>query len=610
MSSVSGGSFQPRVAVAIDFGTHGSGWAWAPVSSLMDRPENRTIVYNDYTTSPNVRYPKDLTAVLVDQDREAIEFGHKARRTWLREIKRGNPRRLGYAIQFKMALRADAPESEVARFYGSLTAAGHADVLALVADMLRHLRSDALENIRATGHLGVSYTEDDIRWCITVPAIWRDPEKDLMRKAALSAGFPADEERLLLVSEPEAASVYCALAAGTELGPTRAAGHLNVGVTDSRRFLVVDCGGGTVDITGYQIRPEGVGDNRLKEIGIADGGAYGSAYINNAFVQQVLADRFGPRLLKELLDRLPDEMAALEDLWESEKVDLVSATHSGGTPYFVESAYIQVPGRIWESLDEETKDRLTDQAAGEDYMIVVSKDEITALFETVVPQTLAAIERERGEMLDDGPEAGAEQVLIVGGFARSAYLRDRIAQRFGDEVRVLVGRDPAVAVLAGAVHFAYDPSIIWGRRSKYTYGYGCSMAFREGIDPGTKRYVDPDGEVRCDKRFGVMARRGQFIPVDDTEKRRVRIPRKETRGTWEVGLYATYAGDPEYIDEEGCQRLGTVVADISGQVGTERWVEVHFAFGRSQIEAEILNPFNGARKPAKIEFEDIYGRGR
>ena len=69
-------------------------------------------------------------------------------------------------------------------------------------------------------------------YLITVPAIWSDLAKDLTRQAAARAGIPDD--KLFLVTEPEAAALYCATTCE------------EVDLDDGDHFLVCDAGGGTV----------------------------------------------------------------------------------------------------------------------------------------------------------------------------------------------------------------------------------------------------------------------------------------------------------------------------------------------------------------------------
>lgn len=600
----------PKVVVAIDFGTHGSGFAWATVSNLQDITNHRYIAYQDFKGGGgSSSYPKDLTAVLVDGHGTPREFGFKARERWQSELNQGNPSGFGYATRFKMALRADAPPSDVPRYLGSLAGADRQAVRKLIAAYLGNVHRTALKEIEATGYRGIGFTADDIRWCITVPAIWRDSEKRAMREAAAAAGLPTGEERLLLVSEPEAAAVHCALTSGTLLGPQRPESRLDVDTAGSR-FMVVDCGGGTVDITSYQIRTEGVTGDRLAEIGIADGGPLGSAYINQHFVDTVLADRFGAQELKALTASHPREIARLEDRWEEWKVGLHSETAPDGTPTIVTSCDIEVPGRLWEALAPATRQRLTEQAFGDPYHLVVTPEEVVAVHESVVGPILDTIERQRRLVLDGGPVKGVDQIVVVGGFARSTYLRDRIAQRFGGEVRVLMPQDPAVAVLGGAVHFAYDPAVIWGRRSKYTYGYECSMSYRDGVDPKGKRHVTEDGEEMCADRFRVVVKRGETVRVDEVVDTVLRVTPRSSR-VFEIGLFATFSDDPQYTTEDGCEQVGTVTADVTGSIGrhpNERMLDIYYAFGGTEIAVETRDRISDVRRKATIEFTEMYGR--
>jgi len=71
-----------------------------------------------------------------------------------------------------------------------------------------------------------------ISYVITVPAIWKDGAKDLTRQAAVRAGIP--QNRLDLITEPEAAALYCATVCE------------EVDLNDGDCFLICDAGGGTV----------------------------------------------------------------------------------------------------------------------------------------------------------------------------------------------------------------------------------------------------------------------------------------------------------------------------------------------------------------------------
>ena len=147
-------------------------------------------------------------------------------------------------------------------------------------------------------------TDEDIRWVITVPAIWRSSAKQLMREAAYEAGLGSDRlpQQVLISLEPEAASLFCRQLKRHQLKVERPA-ELNLtpssltkpgalkpwsrnlqresmyadavpDVCPGQRYMVVDCGGGTVDITVHQVMD--LDGRHLKELHRATGGPYGS----------------------------------------------------------------------------------------------------------------------------------------------------------------------------------------------------------------------------------------------------------------------------------------------------------------------------------------------
>lgn len=118
---------------------------------------------------------------------------------------------------------------------------------------MRLLREKALEVIRDHG---LSIPEEEIRWCITIPAVVVSVESYdsiLRRMIAEPAGFPAtDRERFIVAVEPEVAALYCYIY-------REGARFWEPG----ERFTIIDAGGGTVDITTFEVRD----DSSLNQIG-------------------------------------------------------------------------------------------------------------------------------------------------------------------------------------------------------------------------------------------------------------------------------------------------------------------------------------------------------
>lgn len=117
-----------------------------------------------------------------------------------------------------------------------------------------------------------------------------------MRKAAYDAGMISGENssKLVLCLEPEAACMACE---DERLADPSAVGNQILKTNDT--FMVLDCGGGTVDITMHRV--EGTKPLQLSEIREPSGGPWGSTYVDAAyerFVQTLIGDaawkRFKP----------------------------------------------------------------------------------------------------------------------------------------------------------------------------------------------------------------------------------------------------------------------------------------------------------------------------
>ncbi|KAJ3161802.1 hypothetical protein HDU86_006573 [Geranomyces michiganensis] len=148
------------------------------------------------------------------------------------------------------------------------------DVLDIVSEYLRELFKALLSKLQV--RFGQSLQPEDIHYCMTVPAIWSETAKQRMRQCAVQAGLISSTEinmpRLTLVLEPEAAAVYCCKRA-TEA-------HMRSGDT----FMVVDAGGGTVDIV-VQKWSAGVANQRLSELARGEGDWCGSTFLDTRFLE-------------------------------------------------------------------------------------------------------------------------------------------------------------------------------------------------------------------------------------------------------------------------------------------------------------------------------------
>ncbi|MDD7942827.1 hypothetical protein PHK61_30875 [Actinomycetospora lutea] len=568
-----------RVVAAIDFGTHGSGFAWSVITDQNRKASSRQIKVRTQWDGQYVASAKNLSAVLFSEDSdERLEaWGFEARRL----VQLHPDFRKRYTQNFKMQLASTSPEVGQEGYSNKPT-----ETITLY---LAELRKAALQDITSAG-----FADDQIRWCLTVPAIWDEAQKETMRTSAVDAGFPEDRRRLILALEPEAAAHHAKIAGLRTAGATggRRASLEAIG----SRFMIADCGGGTVDLTAYRSDR----NSKLVEIGRDFGGPFGSEYLNVAFVDLVLSRRFGSHeFLANVIAEKPSAFAELVAGWERAKLSIDLGEDR--------NVFISIPAAIDRMMADDVRARLAEQQDGIDDHIVLKRAEVELVFETVVPSVLDLVDKQLDEMKRGSPNARNPIIILVGGFGASPYLQARLIEHVSGRAEVLVPPDPAVSVLYGATHFAYDPQTA-ARRSKFTYGCDAAHTFRQGIDLESRSFVGPDGVKRCN-RFSRYVSAGQVVPVDEVVSHEY-MPIWENQKTAPLDIYRTTLTDPIYVTKRTCEKIGSLTVDLTPVLQlpiNRRGGELSMYFGETEIRAVAIVKETGEAIRTTLSFDSKTG---
>eukprot|EP00899_Mesostigma_viride_P011497 jgi/Mesvir1/20348/Mv19935-RA.1 len=297
-----------------------------------------------------------------------------------------------------------------------------------VADYLRGLSGLAMSDIRSK--FGHHVADDDIQWCLTVPAIWDEAAKAAMLRAAAKAGMvkmnttgAGSKHAPLLILEPEAASLY-------------AFNMLRNGDLDHAKVaMVVDAGGGNVDVVVHKLE-SALGDPQMCEVCRGSGDLCGGVFVDKAF-EEYLARRMP--CYAAFKQQHPQQAARLMTDFDRNK-----RTFSGQTG---DAWTLDLPAslsRMWAA------EQGAGSNEGEDFdALEISCDIMKAVFGPVVNRTLHLMEK----MLKDAAASGTpcDTILVGGGLSASPYLFARIKERFGRRVQHIVRppADPDSAVIQG-----------------------------------------------------------------------------------------------------------------------------------------------------------------
>lgn len=568
---------KPRVVVGLDFGTTFSGFAFAHITD-----PDKVYTFFEYPKGKGTEKPycKTLTGSYYKQSGGVWQFkswGYPARAELARDVQALHKFRATgpsndpfqptvgtYLTRFKLHLApADMGASSAKPVPPGLT------VNLLITDYLREMGALILRTLQA--HYGPQLTKQVIQWCVTVPSIWDNAAKAVMQKCMADAGLVSasngSQHPLIMVLEPEAASFSCHKNLGEQT--------LNVG----DELLVADIGGGTADIVVQEVvAVDNTGHYRVREVTTSSGGLCGGTYVDTRFME-FLHSKIGPSL-EECITQNLNVYALLIQEWELRKTSFGDRSTRNETMDF------QLPSKLvaaWENYDIQMR-----RPPRESYdELEISYREMQSIFDPVVDQILQLIARQLSQ-------AGyVKALVVVGGFAGSPYLMDRIKGRFAGIVEHIISPpNPGSAVCQGAVMLALHPQYMISRICKKTYGIEFNPEFDKKLD--LSRYkTKVDGKSRCSKRFEIYVRKGEKLEVDSCISRKFSPLYHGQRAIRFQLFSSTEMVEPRYTDEQGVRKEGEIEIDISMDMALEkaRQVRVSLFFGGStmEVKAEAVN---------------------
>jgi hypothetical protein len=294
----------------------------------------------------------------------------------------------------------------------------------LIVDFLSCLWTYAKEQITREVGLVADLNAADV-W-LTVPAAWDAKGCSIMRDAAINAGLVANafagdtnwRDRLHIITEPEAAAVHCVhLTKLHQLKP-------------SQNFMIVDAGGGTVDLACYKIL------GSLTELAIAEMCARSGANCGSLFLDL----RF-----KELVATLlADHPAHLDPMsltfFMHNFADTDKLTYKGE----------EDDGTMFHFTCFNTEDPHDPSVGLVNGELAVPGNLLRReVFDPVIDQVIGLIENQMRKL-----EQRIDALLLVGGFSGSEYLFKRVDDKFGPYIPVIARpSDADTATCRGAAQY-------------------------------------------------------------------------------------------------------------------------------------------------------------
>ena len=401
-----------------------------------------------------------------------------------------------------------------------------------------------------------------------------------------------EPDKLSLALEPECAAIYCQNMSEQCIAKYCPAQK----PYQSKCYLVVDIGGGTVDISAHRI--SSTPDRHIQVVLPPTGNAFGGSKVNKefeTFLERLIDDKeFSKYLhagdpatnakcfadLNELINRT----------FEDQKIIFGSKGGVGSRivvrlPFtFLEIYKDDIDNGIKRMKDSRLK------LVGQDLRIEYSM--VGNFFEPVVEGVLKCMSQTLTDM-----EANVDTIYLVGGFGGSHYIYKKINEQLENKYRYITPAEPNFAVIRGAVLFRQNPNIVHSRRADATYGVSTNITFDPLIHNPDYKWTDDDGEENCSNLFSTVVERGDLVRTEEVFSK-VFVPSMHSQTSVRLKIYSTFEKDVWYITGKRgrggrvttpveIRKIGEFAVDMPILTGDKkRKIDVTFDFSHTEIQVK------------------------
>ncbi|XP_062612228.1 heat shock 70 kDa protein 12B-like [Saccostrea cucullata] len=573
------------LVAAIDFGTTYSGYAFS-FKDEYEKDQTKIMANTTWVSGhKNLFSQKTPTCLLLKSDQSFHSFGYEAEDTYTDLANEEKHHSWYFFRRFKMMLHNNMTLNRETII---LDESGQKKLPAMTvfAHGIRYLKDHLLNHLKVKGLDALIKEDDYIHWVLTIPAIWNDKSKQFMREAAKEAGIKS--QNLSLALEPEAAALYCRMLPLERLS-TASCTNLSM-FQPGTRFMVLDLGGGTVDVTVQEV----LSDYTLKELHKASGGAWGGTKIDEAFIQMIMGI-VGSPVMSNFKKCHPADNLELVREFETKKRS-VSTNVKEKITFRIPVTLVDI---FEEEYDEDLKSTISQTRHKDKLMWTGDKLRMTGeMVHELFKHCSESIVNHVKELLAHPFCDGVENILMVGGFSECKLIQEAIKNNFKNN-RIIIPEEAGLAIVKGAVLFGHNPKTIVSRKTKWTYGVQSNRNFESG-DPPEKK-IKVGGIDKCKDIFSVHVGVNETVEVGTPLEPRCYLPLHKDSDTVDIPIYVSSERFPKYTTDHTCSYVGKMSVDLE-KSNNDREIEVKMTFGGTELIVEAKDTVSGNPRKAKFNF--------
>eukprot|EP01132_Coremiostelium_polycephalum_P007549 gene7549-9282_t len=561
--------------VSIDFGQSGSSFAFSE-TNIDKNIEPQIYNYNNWPGCEG-RKIKIPTIIILDENEEFFKFGHDARR-WLIENQSVRSK-FGFS-EFKMKLlKISDLSKEEDLMVDDDYHIKKISILVLIRETLKYIKDTALSHFKT---LKPFCESENIQWVLTVPAIWSDKVKNIMRFCAEEAGLCGknDFESLTLCLEPEA-------------GAYQSIKELSIVDSESIKvgdhILVIDVGGGTADFI----------DGKFESISIPFGGSFGSTEVNKNFTN-FLVELFGeeirnqfskPQFIFKVLDSFDTFKKGIENNGQPTRLIPIIPSHLGISLETILSKIQVFNSRHYTNIN-----------FNRNYLSLPYQLILDRFFQPLFDNITNCVKQ---QIKTNSRMSKIDHISLIGGFCENKLLQDHIRKELGTICsKFFIPKRPELAVQMGAVRFGICPNTI-----KRTISMTYAVEIMEKLSKDPKKYSGRKtvsiGEVEYVPNIADTFVKANTMIGTDEIVTKIFYPTTIQQKEVVISIFYSPLENIEYTTDPGVHYLGSLPLPIPVDGGTleERGVEVNLVFGLTEIKVWAVHLKTGKKFDLVINMQ-------
>ena len=421
-------------------------------------------------------------------------------------------------------------------------------------------------------------------------------------------------DKLTLALEPEAAAIHC------QTLPIRHLAYQSLmnGPLQSDRYVVIDIGGGTMDVTVHH-HDQGKG---VRIITSPAGNACGGTMVNrefSMFLQELVEDKPGFARFIGSGNKF-ERMAVVNRLLQKEFEYQKALFGDTATGYGEEESLtgdnlaIMLPrqftqfyglGKIEAGIAALNDDRVE----LEDDVIYIASSKFASFFAPAIQRILECIEDVFEKIKKE-----VDIVYLVGGFGGCKYAYEKIASMMKTKfpwVQIIVPKDNKLAVAQGAVKYRFKPDVIHSRVMDASYGMDLPTPpiFNPLIHDSHYKLSDT-GTPRVRDVLMRLVEKGEQISSSDVVVVEL-SPVNNAQTSMCLGLYASFEKEIKYITtpdgnpNPSIRKVGELIVTMPNPLNLlreERRVVLMMDFSHIEIQIRARYLFTGDEVKVVADF--------